>query len=155
MGWSNFIDQKKRFFFQIFVNFIPREDDIHQFLWNGSKPVLINTSSAFVICVTGTYSYDHLIVRLTITQRSGKISDTKSVDVLYRPMSGQATLSPLNIEQTLEQILASQEITLNHQRWLISLCFEGSLTPQQEYLVNQVYEGLRNRSLLVVEAKDR
>ena len=70
-------------------------------------------------------------------------------------MSAQATLSPLNIEQTLEQILASQKITLNDQRWLISLCFEGSLSLQQEYLVNQVYEALRNGLLLVVGAKDR
>ncbi|WP_292754597.1 hypothetical protein [Nostoc sp. NMS4] len=70
-------------------------------------------------------------------------------------MSAQATLSRPNIEQTLEQILASQEITLNDQRWLISVCFEGSLSPQQEYLVNQVYEALRNGLLLVVEAKDR
>jgi hypothetical protein len=70
-------------------------------------------------------------------------------------MSAQATLSPLNIDQTLEQILASQKITLNDQRWLISLCFEGSLSLQQEYLVNQVYEALRNGLLLVVGAKDR
>lgn len=70
-------------------------------------------------------------------------------------MSAQATLSPLNIEKTLEQILASRKITLNDQRWLISLCFEGSLSLQQEYLVNQVYEALRNGLLLVVGAKDR
>ncbi|HEY9708164.1 MAG TPA: hypothetical protein V6D48_08160 [Oculatellaceae cyanobacterium] len=70
-------------------------------------------------------------------------------------MSAQATLSQLNIDQTLEQILASRKITLNDQRWLISLCFEGSLSLQQEYLVNQVYEALRNGLLLVVGAKDR
>ena len=70
-------------------------------------------------------------------------------------MSAQATLSQLNIEQTIEQILASQKITLNDQRWLISVCFEGSLSSQQEYLVNKVYEALRNGLLLLVEAKDR
>jgi hypothetical protein len=70
-------------------------------------------------------------------------------------MSAQATLSQLNIEQTLEQILAGQKITLNEQRWLILLCFEGSLSHQQENLVNQVYEALRNGLLLVVEARNR
>ncbi len=69
-------------------------------------------------------------------------------------MSAQAILKPLNIEQTLEQILASRKITLNDQRWLISLCFEGSLSCQQEHLVNRVYEALRNR-LLVVVAESR
>ena len=70
-------------------------------------------------------------------------------------MSAQATLSQLNIEQTLEQILAAQKITLNEQRWLILLCFEGSLSHQQENLVNQVYEALRNGLLLAVEARNR
>jgi len=70
-------------------------------------------------------------------------------------MSAQANLSQLNIEQTLEQILASQRITINEQRWLISVCFKGSLSLQQDCLVNQVYEALRNGLLVVVEAKDR
>jgi len=70
-------------------------------------------------------------------------------------MSAQATLLRPNIEQTLKQILASQEITLNEQRWLISVCFQGSLNPRQEYLVNQVYEALRNGLLLVVGAQNR
>jgi hypothetical protein len=70
-------------------------------------------------------------------------------------MSAQATLSPLNIEQTLERILASGEITLKEQRWLISLCFEGYLNHQQEHLVNQVYVALRNGLLVVVDAKNR
>jgi hypothetical protein len=78
-----------------------------------------------------------------------------SVDVLHSTMSVQATLSPLNIEQTLEQILASQKITLNEQRWLISLCFEGFLSCQQEHLVNQVYEVLRNGLLVVVEQTNK
>jgi hypothetical protein len=78
-----------------------------------------------------------------------------SVDVLHSTMSVQATLSPLNIEQTLEQILASQKITLNEQRWLISLCFEGFLSYQQEHLVNQVYEVLRNGLLVVVEQTNK
>ena len=69
-------------------------------------------------------------------------------------MSAQAILKPLNIEQILEQILASQKITLNEQRWLISLCFEASLSWQQEHLVNRVYEALRN-GLLVVVAESR
>lgn len=69
-------------------------------------------------------------------------------------MSAQATLSQRPIEQTLEQILASGEITLNDQRWLISLCFEGRLSHQQEHLVNQVYEALRNGSLVVVDARN-
>lgn len=70
-------------------------------------------------------------------------------------MSAQATLEQLNIEQTLEQILAGRKITLNEQRWLILLCFEESLSYQQENLVNQVYEALRNGLLLVVEARNR
>lgn len=70
-------------------------------------------------------------------------------------MSAQATLSPLNIEQSLEQILASGEITLNEQRWLILLCFDGSLNYQQEHLINQVYVALRNGLLVVVDAKNR
>ena len=69
-------------------------------------------------------------------------------------MSAQATLSQRPIEQTLEQILASEEITLNDQRWLISLCFESRLSHQQEHLVNQVYEALRNGSLIVVDARN-
>ncbi len=70
-------------------------------------------------------------------------------------MSAQATLSPRPIEQTLEQILASQKITLNDQRWLISLCFEGRLNRQQEDLVNKVYEALRNGLLIVVGSKNK
>lgn len=78
-----------------------------------------------------------------------------SVDVLHRTMSVQATLSPLNIEQTLEEILTSGKITLNEQRWLILLCFEAFLSHQQEHLVNQVSEVLRNGLLVVVEARNK
>ncbi|HEY9739734.1 MAG TPA: hypothetical protein V6C90_04525 [Coleofasciculaceae cyanobacterium] len=70
-------------------------------------------------------------------------------------MSAQATLFRPNIEQTLEQILASGEITLNEQRWLILLCFEGFLSHQQEHLVNRVYESLRNGLLVVVDVRNR
>jgi len=70
-------------------------------------------------------------------------------------MSAQATLSRPSIEQTLEQILASGKITLNEQRWLISVCFEGSLSHQQEHLVNQVYEALRDGKLVAVDARNR
>ena len=66
-------------------------------------------------------------------------------------MPARATLSRPNIEQTIEQILTTQKITLNEQRWLISLCFEGSLSHQQEDLVNQVYEALRDGKLVVVD----
>ena len=69
-------------------------------------------------------------------------------------MSAQATLKQDNIEQTLEEILASGEITLNEQRWLISLCFEGFLSYQQEDLVNQVYEALRDGLLVVVNERN-
>ncbi len=69
-------------------------------------------------------------------------------------MSAQAILSQRPIEQTLEQILASEKITLNEQRWLISLCFEGSLSQQQEHLVNQVYEALRYGLLVVVDERN-
>ena len=69
-------------------------------------------------------------------------------------MSAQATLKQDNIEQTLEEILASEEITLNEQRWLISLCFEGFLSYQQEDLVNQVYEALRDGLLVVVNERN-
>lgn len=70
-------------------------------------------------------------------------------------MSVQAPLKQRNIEQTLEQILASRKITLDDHRWLISLCFEGSLNPQQEHCVNQVYEALRDGSIVVVNEKHR
>lgn len=70
-------------------------------------------------------------------------------------MSVQAPLKQRNIEQTLEQILASRKITLDDHRWLISLCFEGSLNPQQEHLVNQVYEALRYGTLVVVNERRR
>ena len=70
-------------------------------------------------------------------------------------MLAQATLQQPNREQTLEQILASGEITLDDQRWLISLCFEGSLSHQQEHLVNQVYEALRYGKLVVVDSRNR
>lgn len=66
-------------------------------------------------------------------------------------MLAQATLPSLPIERTLEQILVSREITPNEQRWLISLCFRGSLSYQQEHLINQVYEALRNGLLAVVK----
>lgn len=69
-------------------------------------------------------------------------------------MSAQATLKQDNIEQTLEEILAYGEITLNEQRWLISLCFEGFLSYQQEDLVNQVYEALRDGLLVVVNERN-
>lgn len=65
-------------------------------------------------------------------------------------MLAEATLSPFSIEQTLEQILSSRKITPHEQRWLISLCFKGSLSHQQEYLINQVYEALRQGWLLAV-----
>ena len=78
-----------------------------------------------------------------------------SVDILHSTMSVQATLSPLYIEQTLEEILTSGKITLNEQRWLILLCFEGFLSHQQEHLVNQVYEVLRNGLLVVVEQRNK
>jgi hypothetical protein len=70
-------------------------------------------------------------------------------------MSAQATLKQRNIEQTLKQILASRKITLDDQRWLISLCFEAALSARQEHLVNQVYEALRNRLLVVVGEKHK
>jgi hypothetical protein len=82
------------------------------------------------------------------------IPDTKSIDVEHSTMSAQAILSQRPIEQTLEQILASEKITLNEQRWLISLCFEGSLSQQQEHLVNQVYEALRYGLLVVVDERN-
>ncbi|HBB30942.1 MAG TPA: hypothetical protein DDZ80_12075 [Cyanobacteria bacterium UBA8803] len=70
-------------------------------------------------------------------------------------MVGQVSLEQLNIEQTLKQILASRKITPDDQRWLISLCFEGFLSRQQEHLINQVYEALRNGLLVVVDATTR
>lgn len=70
-------------------------------------------------------------------------------------MLAQATLQRPNSDQTLEQILTSREITLDEQRWLISLCFEGSLSHQQEHLVNQVYEALRHGKLVVVDSRNR
>lgn len=105
-------------------------------------------------CITHTDRNDRLLVGGSITWRNFRIIDITSVDVLYSTMSVQATLSPLNIEQTLKQILASHEITLNDQRWLISLCLESSLSHQQEYLVNQVYEALRNGFLVVVKVRN-
>lgn len=76
--------------------------------------------------------------------------DSKSIKVQRHKMLAQATLLSLSIEQTLEQILTSGEITSNEQRWLISLCFTGVLSYQQEHLINQVYEALRNGLLAVV-----
>jgi F0F1-type ATP synthase delta subunit len=66
-------------------------------------------------------------------------------------MQAQASLPELTIEQTLARILSSHEITRNEQRWLIWLCFKGSLSEQQENLVNQVYEALRQRLLRVID----
>lgn len=66
-------------------------------------------------------------------------------------MQVQATFPELTIEQTVEQILTCRKITRNQQRWLISLCFKGSLSYQQEHLINQVYEALRNGWLAVVK----
>jgi hypothetical protein len=106
-----------------------------------------------VICITCKDRKDHLPISFAIAWHNVQIPDIKRVDVLYSMMSAQATLSQPNIEQTLEQILASQKITLSDQRWLISLCFEGSLSCQQEHLVNQVYEALRNGLLIVIDAR--
>jgi ribulose 1,5-bisphosphate carboxylase large subunit-like protein len=66
-------------------------------------------------------------------------------------MQVQATFPELTIEQTVEQILTCRKITRNQQRWLISLCFKGSLSYQQDNLINQVYEALRQGLLLVVD----
>jgi hypothetical protein len=66
-------------------------------------------------------------------------------------MLAQASLSQLSIEQTLEQILTSRKITSKEQRWLISVCFTDSLSYQQEHLINQVYEALRNGLLAVIK----
>ena len=66
-------------------------------------------------------------------------------------MQVQATFPELTIEQTVEQILTCRKITRNQQRWLISLCFKGSLSYQQDNLSNQVYEALRQGLLLVVD----
>ena len=81
--------------------------------------------------------------------------DIKTIDVRPSMMLAPVTLKQRNIEQILEQILASGEITLNAQRWLISLCFESSLNYQQEHLVNKVYEALRNGLLVVVDERNR
>ena len=81
-------------------------------------------------------------------------SNIKSINILHIAMSAQATLKPLNIEQTLEQILASGEITKSEHRWLILLCFEESLNHQQEHLVNQVSVALRNGLLVLVDDKN-
>ena len=68
-------------------------------------------------------------------------------------MSDSAILEQLDVEQTLERILASQKITPNERRWLILLCFARFLTPRQESLVNQVYEALNKESLVLVETR--
>jgi hypothetical protein len=66
-------------------------------------------------------------------------------------MLAQASLSPSPIEQTLEQILTSRTITSKELRWLISVCFNDSLSYQQELLINQVYEALRNGLLAAIK----
>lgn len=70
-------------------------------------------------------------------------------------MQAQATLKELTIEQTVEQILTSHKITRNEQRWLISLCLKGGLSYQQDNLINQVYEVLRQGLLIVVDWTNR
>ena len=70
-------------------------------------------------------------------------------------MSTQATLGQFNIEQALEQILASHQITPKEQRWLISLCLNQTLSPQQEHLVNQVYEALRQGVIAIVDSRNK
>lgn len=108
-----------------------------------------------MICITHKDTNDHSLVSCLITRRICQIVDIKSVDVLHSMMLAQVTLKQDNIEQILEKILASGEITLNEQRWLISLCFESYLNYQQEHLVNQVYESLRNGLLVVVDERNR
>ena len=108
-----------------------------------------------MICITYKDRSDHSLVGFSITRHIDPILDTKSVDVLHSMMLAQVTLKQDNIEQILEKILASGEITLNAQRWLISLCFESSLNYQQEHLVNKVYEALRNGLLVVVDERNR
>ena len=70
-------------------------------------------------------------------------------------MSTQATLGQFNIEQALEQILASQQITPKQQRWLISLCLNQTLSAQQEHLVNKVYEALRQGVIVIVDTRNK
>ena len=66
-------------------------------------------------------------------------------------MSAQAILTQPSIDLTLKQILSSEKITLNEQRWLISLSFGGSLNRQEAHLVNKVYEALWNGLLVIVD----
>jgi hypothetical protein len=86
-----------------------------------------------------------------VTWQNPVIPHSKSIDFQDSMMLAQASLSPSPIEQTLEQILTSRKITSKEQRWLISLCFKGSLSYQQEHLINQVYEALRNGWLAVIK----
>ena len=86
-----------------------------------------------------------------VTWQNPVIPDSKSIDFQDSMMLAQASLSPSPIEQTLEQILTSRKITSKEQRWLISVCFTDSLSYQQELLINQVYEALRNGWLAAVK----
>lgn len=65
-------------------------------------------------------------------------------------MLAQPGVFHLTVEQKLEQILASHEITTNEQRSLVWLCLENSLNQQQENLANQVCEALRDGEIAIV-----
>lgn len=102
-------------------------------------------------CITFADRNYHILLALSITWRNREILDHRSIDVPHFPMQAQVTLKELTIEQTVEQILTSHKITRNEQRWLISLCLKGGLSYQQDNLINQVYEVLRQGLLIVVD----
>jgi hypothetical protein len=63
-------------------------------------------------------------------------------------MSAQAFTAPVSLQEVVERILASRQITRLDQQLLLSL---SSLSGDEQNLINQVFDRLRSGLLKVVD----
>jgi hypothetical protein len=77
----------------------------------------------------------------------GRSLDTDDVEFPRHPMSTQ-TLPSLSLEQVINRILASRRITHEDQHLLLQT---RTLTPQEQALINRLFDKLRNGLIKVVD----
>jgi hypothetical protein len=82
-----------------------------------------------------------------ITRRDGRSLDTKGVEFPRHLMSTQI-LSSSSLEQVITRILASRRITHADQHQLL---LPRTLTPQEQALINRLFDQLRNGLIKVVD----
>jgi len=87
---------------------------------------------------------------LHITHRNREITDIEYVDVPPSPMPVQLATHQATLEQIVNKILASRQISRLDQRLLMSASYQTALTTQEENLLKQVYELLHRGLLRVV-----